>query len=306
MATGNQSTRDRSRRTDERRYYTSFVLLVVIGLIIFWQAATYRGVIAILAEWQFGVFGSYHPIGTYIVIMGLLGLPLYLIGVVQKRSTRRRLAAPRHAVRRAGRLARILFATAAALAIAAFVTFAQVWTHQPSDGAPLQIDVATNTQPQPGLATLNGEVVYDRMTTLDQHSWFLGHSIRFVPVVPRGGGGRGSTVRFFVALPADSVGGNAPPQAWTGTLREGGLPGEIVRLYRYAGYRVEAPYYVLFTDPDMLTWSNRMLAMQLTMGAFIFLLGGLLQMAHVRQMRRALTSATESLALETETMAPTA
>jgi hypothetical protein len=281
----------RSRRAEIVRSYASLALVVVIGAVILWQAVTYRGIIAVLAEWQFDLLGRYHPLLTYFLIMAALGVPIYLLRFVQKRSERRRAALPRRATRRAMRLARILLVTAGGLALASLVSYALTWRMPEKGGVATPVVVAKGETPPTGLARLEGEVVYDRITTLEEKIWFLGRDIRFVPVVAPGQSGRGVQLRYFVALPRENpISGGAVPREWTGTLRQGGLPGEIVRLYRYAGYRVEAPYYVLFTRPDKLTWSHRMLAVQFLIAALIALIGGLLQLAHARRMQQVLKS----------------
>lgn len=224
--------------------------------------------IAVLADWQFDVLGRYHPILTLLAVGALFGLPLYLLGFVRSRQARRRAALPRQAARRAMRFARVLLATAVALMITAVVTLALIWLLPSTNGTPAVVVAATTATPPSGPVTLTGDVVYDRITALDEKLWFLGRSIRFVPVVAPGGGDRGSTLRFFVALlGVDPAAPDPTPRAWTGTLRQGGLPGEIIRLYRYVGYRVEAPYYVLFTQAGMLTWPYRLLALQFAGGA---------------------------------------
>lgn len=284
-----KTARIRSRRADDRRYYTSFALLALMALVIVWQTVEYRGVIAVIAEWQFDVLGRYRPILTYLIIMTLLSVPLYLAGFFQKQSTRRRAALPTRATRRALRLAWSLLLTGLTLAIGAAVAYALIPTPPDLQSTRAHFTVSTLGAPPTGPVTLEGDVMYDRTTALDERMWLLARSIRFAPVVVPGAGGRGGTLRYFVAFPATEAGKRAAsPSGWTGVLRQGALPGEVVRLYRYAGYRVATPHYVLFTQPDMLTWSDRLLAFHLLVSALIALIGGMLQLAHARRMLREL------------------
>lgn len=289
MAKQTETPRSRSRQADNRRYFSSLALLVLIALFIVWQTVAYRGVIAVLAEWQFDVLGRYRPLLTFLVFMTLLSVPLYLFGLTRKRSTQSQAA------RRARRLSLVLLSTALILAIIALVTYAVVRMSPENPNAPVRVRVDTAHVPPLGPVTLEGEVMYDRITTLDERIWLLSRNIRFVPVVAPGGGGRGSRLSYFVALPpVDPNYSSKSPRAWTGTLREGGLPGEIIRLYRYAGYRVEAPYYVLFTQPETLHWPELVVALQFAIGSLIALIGGLLQLTHARSMLRALEPVRET------------
>ena len=72
----------------------------------------------------------------------------------------------------------------------------------------------------------------------------------------------------------------------TGNLRRSGLPGEIIRLYRYAGARVETPYYVLLTDTAAVRWPYLQVAIQTALAAILFFLAAGWQWFRLRRMRR--------------------
>src|SRR5258706_16101175 len=51
---------------------------VLVGLVLLWQAMTYRGLFAFAAEWQLNAFGNYYPALTFLVLILLFVSPSLL------------------------------------------------------------------------------------------------------------------------------------------------------------------------------------------------------------------------------------
>jgi hypothetical protein len=77
-------------------------------------------------------------------------------------------------------------------------------------------------------------------------------------------------VRFFAEIGADNTLAIARRDgALQGILKPQALPGELVRLFRYAGVDVAPDYQVLFATRDSLTWPYRVIAVELSVVALL-------------------------------------
>lgn len=261
------------------------IWLAVAGLFLLWQTMTYRGVSAFAAEWQFSAFGAYHPALTYLVLLLLFCSPLLLLRVPLARlvSRRRRshqtAMAPEarlsHAIGTTSRLLSSLFGAAVAVALAAVVV-ASFTLFLPSANGPVARSVISDdAAPAPvGPVELTGRLLSDKTAVFNEDFFVARRSSRFAPMV--GEGADQTVLHYFVELPPEMVTSN--PNAVTvrkGILRKGGLPGELVRLYRYAGFRVDPDYYVLFASDGSMRREYLTDALELlVLAAFFILVGG--------------------------------
>ena len=219
-------------------------------LFVLWQSMTYRGIAAFAGEWQFNAFGAYHPAMTFLLLFLILSLPLLLL--------RRRgndagaaggpLPEMRRAVARLRRLFQVcLFVCGIALLGSVIVAFIAV--RLPGETEPLHSVAVSDfgTPPELGSVDLRGRVRFDKTAVYNQDALFFHQRERFVPVMsPQG---NQTNFRYFVALPPEDQ--MQPTDLSTplhGILREGGLPGEVIQLYRYAGNTISPDYYVLFAS----------------------------------------------------------
>jgi hypothetical protein len=136
--------------------------------------------------------------------------------------------------------------------------------------------VSNDAAPPPtGPTELRGKILFDKISVFNEDFLVARRSSRFAPIV--GEGADQTVLRYFVELPPEGQPtGSSGVDVSKGVLRRGGLPGELVRLYRYAGYRVAPDYYVLFaSEASMRRDYVTNAAELLVLAFFIILLGGL-------------------------------
>jgi hypothetical protein len=64
------------------------------------------------------------------------------------------------------------------------------------------------------------------------------------------------------------------------------LPGALIRLYRYLGYRPAADYHVLYVSPITLRWPYYVVASQFLIGGLLFFVSAFWQRYHLRRLSR--------------------
>lgn len=279
--------------------------LIVVILYFFWEAVTYRGLYARLAEWQFDWLGYYMPILTYGGLVLLFATPaLWLLRTGGKRDAD---APPlpdegERIVDAGNRLRRIFMAVSAGFVVAALATL--LWTLTITGfSAPtrtLVVGTPESTAPRAGPTYLRGETLYPRTALFTQDLlFFFERDVRFAPVVAPGSKNR--SIRYFVELarrPAiDKAEGTPaygdPRTGHSGVLMRSDLPGSIRKLYGYAGLTIEKPYFVLYRSPVTMRWPYYAIAVQLMLGALVAFIAALLQHRHVRRVQTSLeTSST--------------
>lgn len=271
------------RGRKERRVVIAWAIPLLISLWLLWQTVNYRGLIALAAEWQFNIFGRYYPTLTFLLLALIIFSPLMIWSAIRRRRARSAddgdFGSSEVARRRHGALAvlRLLLASAIAAAIVGLIALLSL-AALPSSSGPVQRVAAGQLGqdlPDEGPTALTGIVVFDRTTAFDEDLWLVRRSVRFAPMVGRDEDGR--RLRFFVELPANERNSN-PPQFMTrqGVLQRGGLPGEILRLYRYVGYQVDDPYYVLFASRATMHWPHYLVAAESVLVALLILLAAAL------------------------------
>ncbi|MEG3174724.1 hypothetical protein U1872_00665 [Sphingomonas sp. RB3P16] len=277
------------RKRDQRQLVTGGIIAwaILISLFFLWESVNYSGAMALLAEWQFNVFGSFYPSATYLVLIALLASPgLLLFLRVRKRESDQRLGLA--TLRSAIVFRRVLLGTGAACLAAAAATLLLILTLPTSVGPPQRIDLARPviSLPSEGPSTIDGAILYDRVAAFNEDVIVAHHNVRYAPIVAPGSSS--TTLQFFVELPPETAPRATGTTSMTGVLKRDGLPGEIVRLYRYAGFTVEPPYYVLFASDHEMRWPYIELAIELGIGALVFLVFGAWQHRRVRWFEKAL------------------
>ena len=276
--------RRRARRRRRRIEWALTAWLVVVTLYFLWEAATYHGLYALLAEWQFDTFGRYLPILT-------LALPILVFGspaLLMLRSRRRddMAASPatrRQAVALGSGFRRVLFVTASVLGVAALATF--VWAlFLPTMATPTRnivLGTPASVAPAEGPAFVKGQILYKRTAAFNQNLLFMQRGVRFAPIVVPGQSV--PSIQYFVELPpSTSTNPQVPSATRAGVLMRSHLPGSIVQLYRYAGYHISKPYYLLYASEQTMRWPYYVTGAQLALAALIVLIAALLQHRHVR------------------------
>ncbi|CAN5288203.1 hypothetical protein BH11PSE5_BH11PSE5_10750 [soil metagenome] len=285
----------RARRSPQWRIWLPRIWLAIAGLFLLWQTMTYRGISALAAEWQFNKFGFYHPALTYLGMLLILSLPLALLRLfpLRKRSEPPIPDAARmsRTIGRTTRLQRNLLGAAIAVTLVAVLVAIFMLFLPRATGPAHEVVVSDNSSPPPtGPAELRGRVLFDKIAVFNEDFLFTHRSRRFAPVV--GDGTDQTVLRYFVEVPTETPStGSGSVALSKGILRRGGLPGELVQLYRYAGYRVAPDYYVLFESEASMRRDYVTNAVELLVLAFfILLLGGLYSYRRKRlQQQAALT-----------------
>lgn len=268
----------------------------LVSVFLLWQAITYSGLIALIGEWQFNVLGKYFPAFTYILLVFLLVVPGWLLFRRPRARGDREIFAVR-TLRSARGFERLLFGVAAGLAGAALIAVVTIALLPTANGPRQQIalDAPPVTKPSEGATTLTGTILFERTAAFDEEFLLLRRHWRFAPLVAPGSADE--NYQYFVELPAVTKPGQpySVPRAMTGVLRHGGLPGEVIRLYRYAGARVEEPYYVLFADAGSVRWPHWQVAAQLALGSVLFAALALWQRRRVRKLTEAVAKINETV-----------
>ncbi|GEM_PF-1085087 len=286
--------------------------LVLVGYYFLRQALDYRGIVAMLAEYQFLHFDRYWPTFTFLTLTVLCTTPLVaLLWIVRQRQKRsEKLAAARiddHRIMlgRLNRLQNFFAGIGAGCLICVGVILFQTLDLPPDDLTPRSIVIGSPDAiaPADGRAVLTGAVDIGETAQFNENLLLVKRTLYFAPI--RSGPDDKAPLRYFVEVRRDDKTGRFHPimfpegddlvYAWRfrvrdlaftpyldGMLRRHALPGEIIRLYRHAGYEVAPDTYVLFRSNEPIRWRHQMLA-----GEFLIVavLAGLLALFFRRRRR---------------------
>jgi len=273
--------------------------IAIVSLFFLFQALDYRGIIGQLAEWQFLHFDRYWPTLTFVAVTALFSTPLILaVWLLRMRQRRTESFGPARLDDMRivqGRLARLqgFFAGVGAGSLLAAVIVILMRLQLPSDeGMPRSIVVGSPDAiaPVEGRAVITGAVDLRETSQFNEDLLLVKRSLYFAPV--RAGPNDKGPLRYFVEVRRNDVEEGFHPmefpkeedlvRVWRfqlshlvftpyldGMLRRQALPGEIVNLYRHAGYQVEDDNYVLFSGLSKLTWRYNVLAAEFLLSAVI-------------------------------------
>ncbi|SIN60396.1 hypothetical protein SAMN02745824_0656 [Parasphingorhabdus marina DSM 22363] len=296
---------------------------IVIFLLLLPQSVFYRGLVSILAEWQFIWFGRYFPILTMalpIILLSLLLLLILWLVLRRKRSDDEdqpelSLAEQLALSVTRTRLAMRSFFVLAGLGLLGAVVSLILMARLPDDSGDRQeiaVGALPFAVPREGPARLTGTLDWQKLATIDRNLVLANQRTYFIPIVSRIA--ERKSTRYFVqvfrpefVLPANRLPGivpekdklledgrivptkDGPGNSVTGTLRQDGLPDEIVRLYEKTGLEVHPDHYVLYRKTADLRWPYWVAALEfllLALGA------GILAFFQRRQLRRLLGAET--------------
>ena len=233
-----------------------------VTVFILWEAYRYTGIYAVLAEWQYDNLGHHLPSLSFILMVALFTSPAVLMLLIRRRIHKGGQAFEETVVAvPASRSARVFVALAGGLAGAALVTFcfAAMLPEVKEPDQIIDIGRAGSLTPREGNVKLKGDVLYDRTSVFAQNLLVTTRGIRFAPMIAAGA--TANDIYYFVELlPVERKGRGVSrfTQTRKGYLYTDKLPGSIVRLYRYAGYRVRAPYYAPTHTVASSAWRGRM------------------------------------------------
>ncbi len=260
----------------------------LIGLIVLWLTVSYRGIVALAAEWQFDTFGRYYPSATYMLYLLLMLVPIWGFVVVRRRVRRRRgvVDSVPDPIQTALVIRGVFLVLGGACLVVAVISLLTMLTLPSATGEVHVVEVATtpSREIRQGPTQLVGSINYLRTAAFDQDLWLVRRSTRFAPM--NGIGPDGRTVRFFIELAPEERPSVSSTELRRGILREEGLPGELIRLYRYVGYRFDNPYYVLFSSAESMRWPYFVVAGEYVLGGCVFAAFALLQRLFADRLRR--------------------
>lgn len=276
------ATRGRSKRWAVGRIAGFSIWLALVAVILLWQAASYRGIMSLVGEWQFNGFGRHYPTFNYVLLVFLLCLPGYLL-FLRPRPQEGREGPASLLLRSATALLKALLGVAAGLGAAVLIVLVVMLFLPRESGEVQRIDLSRPalTLPREGPTTITGDIIYERTAGFDEDLLLARRSFRFAPLVgPQDEEGR---LRFFVQFAPVDERTRGGTSTVSGVLKRDGLPGEVVRLFRYAGYELDDPHYVLFTESAAMRWPYLTAMAQFAVGALLALLFALLQRRRIRR-----------------------
>lgn len=245
----------------------AFVLAILV-----WQLVAYRGLVERLIEWQFARFDVSFPILTIIALVLLVTSPFVLILLLRVRKARSnpKLRTPDAAIHRGKTMRLFLGLISATLAVCALfvATFALTIGGVRDTAQPLTLADLRNGTETEGRVQLGGTLQLDRIGFFEDRLLFSGRQLWVAPIT---GSGQRNAISLFVEVDERRA-GPAERRSLTGVLRKAGAPGELRRLYENAGYSVDQPTYLLFKSGGSARAPYFGAALDLLIGALIFLI----------------------------------
>ena len=283
-----------------------------------WEAASYRGLFAIICEWEFDRLGQDLPTFNFVLLTMLFSWPA--LSILRRRRAREmeleeedtdilvaqggeseealQQAYQEQEQRRETTLAlyaardymHYLFGFVAALWIAAVV--ALLWTLTlPNSTANPQVYYPSShggVKPHEGAAEFRGTLRYGRIASFSRGILFARRTSLYAPLfAPRAD--QDQRIRYFVEfVPAErpDIRSGAFITHREGVLVRSDLPGALIRLYRYLGYQPAEGYYVLYVSLLTMRWPYYIVAAQFLLGGLGFFAAGLWQRRHLRHLQR--------------------
>ncbi|MDQ4420019.1 hypothetical protein OOT33_06140 [Sphingobium sp. DEHP117] len=272
----NESHHDLNRQKRAASIVSGLWLALLAGLFV-WQATQYRGIVELLAEWQYRVLDHYYPGITIALLCLFFSFPLLVTLFILWRRWRRQnelagepVAVMLDASRRLKRLCTFLAIAAGGVAILA-LALAQLL---PSEGMPVHLVDVRSAQaaviPE-GSASVVGPVDMSALVRFEEEVLVFHRRLYFAPVRYRLHG-VAQPARIFVQVEERA---DLPRQfvaLKSGVLARGVLPGDVDQLYRNIRYPVEARPYLLYRDSATLRWRYHMLSAQMALVGLLFAL----------------------------------
>jgi len=217
-----------------------------------WEALNYRGIFARLAELQIAKFGTYAPLLTYLVIITVVVVPVWIIARLLLRKTRENLDPAvllALSIRQARRLRWFLVALAGTSFAVTLGFVAFVLWMLPTQNGPLQTISASEIGTDP-VKEGPARVVGGDLGTIIffGQDWYISDDrMAFAPY--RSEAEKDGLAHIFVQLEAtdkNELKKVTQRASWSGIIVEGGLPGPVRVLFNYIGIGISDPYYTLY------------------------------------------------------------
>jgi hypothetical protein len=244
-----------------------------------WEALSYRGIFSRLAEFQISKFGTYAPLVTYLAILAVVVVPVWIIARLLLKKAEDSLELPALMALKITQARRLrLFLTALGATTFAitlgFVVYA-VWL-LPTQSGTLQTISASEFGAVP-IKEGPARVVGGDLGTIIffGQDWFVGDDrMAFAPY--RTEAANDGLAHIFVQLEAtdrNELKKITQRPFWSGIIVEGGLPGPVRVLFNYIGVGLSDPYYTLYQNEYSLKIRYWLQAIQwFLLSAFLFVL----------------------------------
>ena len=154
---------------------------LIVLLTFLWQAASYSGLIALSAEWQFAFLGAYRPALTFLIFTALLTFTPLLLD--QRRGNANH-ALTADASAASARFLRWLLGSAAVCFALSLFCLGHIPFLPEGSGPIRQVDAsAPPSPPVEGATIMRGKILYNRAAVLKEDFWFVKRELRVAPLV---------------------------------------------------------------------------------------------------------------------------
>jgi hypothetical protein len=270
--------------------YAARIWIMLVAAYFLWEAASYRRFYAWLAELQIAWFGGYVPLLTYMLLLFLGWLPIWVIRAILRARSKKEaagLSAFDQAVARAKRLRALILGGALATFAAFLATLGLAYLLVPADDGPVQILAAsefeTATIAEGPTRIIGGEL--GTIVTFGQNWWLNQNRAVYAPYHPPASEAKLTTVfvRLSVGRDDDLTKLQTRP-AWRGILVENGVPGTVRAVYRSVGVQAADRYFTLYPDVQSIRATYWVQAAQLALLFLLLLLVGWWQSRRVKRL----------------------
>ena len=259
---------------------------LVVAAALTWQAYTYRGVFAAMAEWQFREWDRMFPVATIGLTTLLLELPLLLIIYLRLRERRRqrgpiRLKTIVERERLGARILAILSGFALIIAVALVfqgLTVSGV-VQKPAGLSSLESVSSSSAD----LVRTRGFVRMDRIGYYRERFLFVGRDLWVAPVTTAQDA---REINLFMEVSPTERASEPKLREVSGIVRRAAVPGGLRRLYEYEGYNVSPTAHVIFSSRASAQWPYLSAAADLAIGALLGLLLALALHWHAKRLIR--------------------
>lgn len=242
------STSDRAKKRAQLRRLEWIITVwaCILLILLLWHTYHYKGVIAVISEWQFRTFERMYPSLTVGLLVLFFSLPMLLLLQVRLHRYRRKYGSPPEALRRIRdrRVNRRVGYVAIFAALISIVAVIAVIIDRPPK-FPEKTDLSfSEFERSNGLVDTTAWVGFDRLGYYEQRSLLSRTGQYLAPITKNSDS---TTIEYFLLVNA-----NEPKPAATmnisGYVRKSRLPGGFERLFNNEGYRVSRPTYVVYPN----------------------------------------------------------
>ncbi len=287
-------------RLDRQKRVAGWITIIWLGAVaalFAWQASSYRGLVEMLAEWQYARLHHYYPGITFVVLCLFFSIPLLVLLAMLWRRWKReetKNADLRAAVlgfsRRLQRFCAVAAVLAAAVAFGSFMVALLL----PGDGGPARVvdtrALGSDVVIPEGRATLRGSADLNAIVRFDEQALLMHRRLYFAPLTS-GDDAAAERTRIFVEVREMAHLKSPFVPVMSGVLARGALPGDVRNLYRSARMPLDERPWLLYRNAAQLRWRYFMIAAQLGLVAVLLGLAARIEARRRRRLEERLAAA---------------